>query len=164
MANTPFDWHAIIQSVGGYLGGFLSSLGIEWYRKRKSKPEEKADVTEGINKAALDNVITAQKVSDMLEERLLKDKEYYEERMDQSKKDCIERINELNEKQKILKASNEILIDKENRLERENQQLSVQWAKQITDTKDLQTKYDELKRRLNEHDQFITGDYNKLMP
>jgi hypothetical protein len=77
------------------LFGFLSSVFIEWFKKRKNPKEVETDISYKINTAAKDNVATAQSVIDILDDRLAKERVYYEDQIGRSKHSCEDKILEL---------------------------------------------------------------------
>lgn len=77
--------------------GFISSMAVEWYKKRKSPKELTAEIDSKIVSSAKENVEIAQNVIDLLEERLKGERQYYDSKIEQSKLDCEEKILKLKE-------------------------------------------------------------------
>ncbi len=86
------DFKEIIQTVLAGSIGFLSSYFIEAYKKRKSPKEQDSIAFKNITDAANDSVVTQKTVIDMLDDRLTKDRIYYNDLIDRSKKDCEQKI------------------------------------------------------------------------
>lgn len=89
------DTKNIIISILSGLFGFFSSIAIEWYKKRKNPKEMDASISGTINSAAKENVETAQSLVELLDQRLAKERIYYEDQIARSKISCEEKIMEL---------------------------------------------------------------------
>lgn len=91
------DLQEIIQTIVTGLIGFFSAYGLERLKKRKTPKEEESLALKTITDASNENVITSQKVIDMLDFRLANDKLYYESLIERSKKECQQKIDSMKE-------------------------------------------------------------------
>ena len=90
------DWgKSIITTLIGGALGFVTSIILKYVEKKKPIEEREADAVKNITDAANDTVITTQKVIEILDSRLQKDREYYDELIDRSRKDCELKIETL---------------------------------------------------------------------
>jgi polyhydroxyalkanoate synthesis regulator protein len=93
----------ILQILGGVLGGGLISVILSIINKYRSRQEVQDDHTVSINDASIKNVESAQKINDMLQELLSKEREHSEEVMKiaveqavrEAKEECAKQIDEL---------------------------------------------------------------------
>lgn len=100
------DWQITLFSTTiGSIIGFFASFIIEWYKKKKNPRIMDADLTAQLTTAAKENVATTQTIVDILEGRLKKEREYYEELINRSNKDFANQIAKTKEDhdQEILK-------------------------------------------------------------
>lgn len=133
---------AIISGTIGYIGSLL----VEVYKKRKYPREIESEVVTKINSAASENIQTAKELVDLLDERLKKEREYFEDQILRSKQSCDEKILEL--KTNYDKA----LYDVQIKGEQEKFELMQKIKKLEVDKEDLQTQVTELKDRLKKYE------------
>lgn len=133
---------AIISGVVGY----ASSLLVEVYKKKRNPRELESEVVTKINSAASENIQTAKELVDLLDERLKKEREYFEGEILRSKQQCDEKILELK------KNYDRALYDVQIKGEQEKFELMRKIKKLEVDKEDLQTQVTELKDRLKKYE------------
>lgn len=159
------DTKNILISLASGLLGFASSLFVEWFKKRKNPKEVETDISYKINTAAKDNVATAQSVIDILDDRLSKERVYYEEQIDRSKHSSDDKILELKEyyENKILelkKYYDKALFDVQIKGEQEKFELSKEIEQLKLDKVFLQSQVSDLQTRLGKYeDNAINGKH-----
>lgn len=163
VSNNLLNSDTLLGTIVGSILGLLSSLMLRWYDKHKAPKEQEADITESINKAALDNVTAAKTTNEMqesiitrldqkvqeLERRLDSEREYNDNERERSKKDCLDKIANLTD-----------IIE---RFKNENQKLSIELAKQTLELEFMKKEYAQVKKQVNQHEQLITGDHINVM-
>lgn len=87
----------LLISLSSGLFGFAASWVLEWYKKRKNPKEIEDSVMKNANDAANETIMTSQKVIEMLDTRLEKEKIYYNLLIERSKKECEEKISSMKE-------------------------------------------------------------------
>lgn len=87
----------ILTTVGGGILGWIGSWLLEWYKKRKNPKEIEDSIMKNANDAANETILTSQKVIEMLDTRLEKEKVYYDGLIERSKKECEEKISSMKE-------------------------------------------------------------------
>ena len=157
------DWEVtLISTTLGSIVGFTTSFIIEWYKKRKAPRVMEADLATQLNLAAKDNVATTQTIIDVLETRLLKEREYFNGLVDRAKDDCtgqIEKMRMTHDEQidelqaKIIKGTAE-----NNELNR--QVINLRRDKDILQEKviDLQIRLQKYENNLNNNSQNGVGE------
>jgi len=87
------EWEkTLIGTMIGTVTGFFASFVIEWYKKIKNPRVLDADLSSQLTIAAKENVATTQTIVDILEGRLLKEREYYDTLIERSKLECTNQI------------------------------------------------------------------------
>jgi len=127
----------VLTTIGGGVLGWIGSWLLEWYKKRKNPKEVEDSVMKNANDAANETIMTSQKVIEMLDTRLEKEKIYYNLLIERSKKECEEKISSMKERYdaiiedlqaKIIKGDGEIqvLMGEKNTLQEEVLELQNQ--------------------------------------
>lgn len=148
----PDDVRNTVTGLLYALIGFLSSLTIEWYKKRKSLKEVDASVSNSLVNSAKENVEIAQNVIDLLENRLQSERTYYDTKIDQSKADCEEQIIRLKENY------DKALFEVQRKNDDEKKILSDKIDQLQIDKKTLQKEVDELRERLRKYENGIKNE------
>ena len=140
--STLPEWlKTLITSISGGIAGVLSAWAIEWYKKRKKPRLEEVEVVSQLTTSAKDNIATTQGVVDLLEGRILKERQYYEQLIERSKKDCEDQISDMKAVyDRIIEDLQAQIIKGKN----ENTELSRQVDNLTTDKNTLQRKVADL--------------------
>lgn len=148
------DFQEIIQTIIAGLFGAFTAYIIEWYRKRKTPKEQEATALKTITDASNENVVTSQKLVEMLDIRLEKEKAYYEGLIERSKKECQEKINSMKELYDgmMLDLQSQVLKGTE-----ENLNMSREIRVLTSEKNELQRKVGELQMRLGKYESESTS-------
>ncbi len=140
--STLPEWlKTLITSISGGIAGVLSAWAIEWYKKRKKPRLEEVEVVSQLTTSAKDNIATTQGLVDLLEGRILKEREYYEQLIERSKRDCEDQISDMKAVyDRIIEDLQAQIIKGKN----ENTELSRQVDSLTTDKNTLQRKVADL--------------------
>jgi len=138
-----------LTAISGSAFGFLASWFLEWYKKKKNPTELESSVMKNANDAANETIMTSQKVIEMLDERLKKEKDWYEELISRSKKECESKIENMKQ---IYDAVIEDLQAKIIKEGIEKTDLGNQVAALTVDKNLLQKKVFDLENKLNRYE------------
>ena len=154
------DWQkTLFSTVAGSGFGFLASFVIEWYKKRKLPREEDRDAATQLISAAKENVATSQSIVDLLDNRLGKERTYYESLIERSKKECESQIGEMK------RLYDDTISDLQAQIIKSNDEkatLSKQVDNLTLDKNALQKEVSELKERLRKYEKKETGELPPL--
>lgn len=89
------NWQEALQTLLAGILGFLASLAIEWYKKKKNPEEVESNIIKNLTSSANDSIVTYQKVVDMLDDRMVKEKDYFNGEIERSKSECESKISEM---------------------------------------------------------------------
>ena len=127
--------------------------------KKKQETDERNEHTKDMDDAASGLVKTSQEVIDMLKDMLAEQKIYFEEKIQEAKKDCQDQIDKLKidneETIKNLKADNESLKIRITNLDMENKDLQEKVRDLTKDKSQLQSNIAELIVRLSKYEDDI---------
>lgn len=139
------DIKTFISNLVFGLVGFLSSIIIEAYKKRKV-PKNQEEIVSQINLAASDNIRTAQDLLDVVEDIRKKERIYFLEQIDRSQKESEEKIN------KVTMDYNSALEDVRKKAEQEKMELMEKIHRLEKDKENLQIEVKELKARISKYE------------
>ena len=143
------DTQDIIAGLLGAFAGFLGSLIIEWYKKRRHPKEINSDALEKINEAAQKNVESARTVIELLEDRLAEERSYNDSQIYKSRRECEDKIVVLQDryKEEIEKLRKEVNETKE-----ENVSLKSKITELTKDNEKLVIQVFDLTERLKKYE------------
>jgi len=147
---TLADWQiALITTISGGIMGITTSLVVKWYERRKPTRVSDTEYAKQIADAASDTVTVSQKVIDLLDARLTREREYYDK--------VIERLNhDFNDQLAEMKTEHDSTIsDLQSRItkgEKEKENLSKQVAQLTLEKEGLQREVTDLQERLKNYD------------
>lgn len=143
---TEAQYQLLANLVSGLLGAG-SSIVIQWIAKKRSPAEEKNERTDAQTNAAAKNVATAIEVNNMLKGLLEKQRAYFDEQLEESRKACHTQIENLREN--LSDEYNDII----NKMKLEQ--------KNVTD--ELTRKIIELRARLSQYEtETVTGKHQAI--
>lgn len=148
----PDDIRNTLNGLLYALIGFISSFSIEWYKKRRDPKEVDANISNSLVSSAKENVEIAQSLIDLMENRLQSERAYYDDKIDQSKADCEDKIIHLKENY------DKALYEVQRKNDAEKKELSDKIEQLQIDKKSLQIEVAELRERLRKYENGIKNE------
>lgn len=163
MTLTEEQWR-IIESIIAVIGGAGSSIGIQWFAKRKTKVEAKDTHTENLLKGNELLVDQTQDVAKMLQDLLQSERDNFRKEIDRVQTSCNRQILAMKEEYGLriqnLVSDNEDLNRRLAFLSNDNKELNIQVAGLTTNNKQLNEKVFDLKKRLGKYENNLTDTGN----
>jgi dynactin complex subunit len=158
----------IIENLLGILAGAGSSIGIQWFAKRKSKTESKDVHTDNLLKGSDDLVKATKEVVEMLQDVMEAERKNFRVEIEDVRNACNLQITTLKQEYGIrienLTADNGALNDRVAKLTTDNHELNIQVVKLTSANERSISQIADLKKRLSKYetDMGDTGNHKSV--